>query len=141
MRAFGVGVAVGVIPELAKHPGAEDDAESGQTTQDLGVRVLAKRLLKVACTPSIWTDRLVKHAHSRGHARSGGVGEQRWRGQLLGLQRLVDRLGARVQVPPAASAAKHAHQRSGSVRRRLRTKRASTVRRFPDALVIGAVPA
>jgi hypothetical protein len=43
-------------------------------------------------------------------ARSVGVGEQRWRGQLLGLQRLVDRFGARLQLPPTASAAEHARR-------------------------------
>jgi hypothetical protein len=51
-----------------------------------------------------------QHPHDRGHARPVGVGEQLGRGELVRLQRLVDRHGARVQLPPAASTAKHAHQ-------------------------------
>ena len=33
--------------ELADHPGAEDHTESGQTTQDLGVRVLLNLALEL----------------------------------------------------------------------------------------------
>jgi hypothetical protein len=36
------GVAVGVVPELTKHPGAEDDTKSWQGEVDVGVRVCLK---------------------------------------------------------------------------------------------------
>jgi hypothetical protein len=48
-----VGVAGRVIPELRQHPGAEDHAESGQTTQDLGVRVDLKALARSVCSALI----------------------------------------------------------------------------------------
>jgi hypothetical protein len=41
---FSIGVAGRVVPELREHPGAEDQAESGKTAQDLGVRVTFKTL-------------------------------------------------------------------------------------------------
>jgi hypothetical protein len=40
--AGSIGEAGRIVSELAQHPAAEDHAESGQTTQDLGVRVVAK---------------------------------------------------------------------------------------------------
>ncbi len=39
-----IGVAGRVVPEFRQHPGAEDQAESGKTTQDLGVWVIFKTL-------------------------------------------------------------------------------------------------
>ena len=40
--AFAILVAVWLVAELAKYPGAEDEAKSRQTAQDLGVRVCLK---------------------------------------------------------------------------------------------------
>ncbi|MBA3622799.1 MAG: hypothetical protein H0W51_10875 [Euzebyales bacterium] len=77
-------VAVRVVPELAQHPGAENDAESGQTAQDHGVRVL----LKMVCQRRLKASDLGCEHGDHGDERAGGVAVgvhgQRGCGELLG---------------------------------------------------------
>ena len=61
------GVARGIIPELAEHPGAEDDTESGQGTVEGGVRVRLKMGREVGVDP-------------RSTARRALPAGPRWRG-------------------------------------------------------------
>jgi hypothetical protein len=76
-------VAARVVPELRQHPGAENDAESGQATQDHGVRVL----LKTVCQRRLEISDLGREHGDHGDQRAGGVAVgvdgQRRRGQLL----------------------------------------------------------
>jgi hypothetical protein len=42
-----------IVSELAQHPAAKDHADSGQTTQDLGVRVVSKRAANAVSSSAI----------------------------------------------------------------------------------------
>ena len=84
------GVTVGVVPELAERPGAEDDTESWQGEVDVGVRVL----LKTVFEGDLKLGDLAVQFADDGHGGSGRgcerLGQHRGGGQLLGAQCRLD---------------------------------------------------
>jgi hypothetical protein len=97
-------VAGGVVTELALHPGAEDDAESGLTADDLGVRVRVKSLLQFGLQALQLAVHLGDDADAGAHRGPEGAGHGVGGLQLGGAQRLVKRAGARLDVALAAGA-------------------------------------
>ena len=62
---LGVGVSVRVVPELAEHPGAEDDTDSWQGTDDVGVWVLLKLVRQLRLESGDLTVELTNDPHGR----------------------------------------------------------------------------
>src|SRR4051794_33515165 len=100
---LGVGVSVRVVPELAKHPGAEDDTKSWQGAVDVGVRVCLKmcrefgfELADLAIEFGDDADRSAGAGPERGSER-GGCGE------LLGAQHFLNLQCAGVEVALSSS--------------------------------------
>jgi hypothetical protein len=76
-------VAVRVISELSKYPGAEDDAEPRQAADDLGVRVLLKMAVELDLELDDLSVHLRHHADHRLDRGPEGAGEHRGRVELL----------------------------------------------------------
>jgi hypothetical protein len=94
-------VAVGGIPDVREHPGAEDGAESGKTSQNLGVRVSFKGILEDGDLLAQGPD----HRHQRADVGGLGLGHERRRGQLWEPERRADPGGPPLEVAlPAATA-------------------------------------
>ena len=63
LSCFGFGVAAWVVAELGKHSGAEDESEAGLAAVDLSVRMLAKTLLHLPASISVWVAMAVSTAN------------------------------------------------------------------------------
>ena len=122
-RELGRLVALGVIPELAEHPGSEHETESGHRAVDAGVRVLLKMARQFSLeflNPMIDLADLAYH-------RAGGRGERTAHHgrhlELRGPQRVADPGGAAVDVALAATSTEGGPDlRHGQPRRRARVR-------------------
>ena len=103
-------IASRVVPELRQHPGAEDHAESGQTTQELGVRVSFKSAAQLLFHGVDLLVELGQDAHGGGHDLAVGGDQDRGGGQLGAGQGLLQLGGAAVKVALAARLGKQLGQ-------------------------------
>jgi len=88
-----IGVAGRIVSELAEHPGAEHEAESGKTAEDLGVRVPLKSPFELGLEPLDLVVQDSDQPHERGNDQPVGPLEALGGAELLRAERPLDLLG------------------------------------------------
>src|SRR5918996_692058 len=97
----GIPIAVRVISELSERPGAEDDAKSGKTAQDLGVRVLLKMASQLGLERGDLAVELADDRHRGANDRAEGICECAGRLELWRAQCGLDLLCSLLHVMPS----------------------------------------
>jgi hypothetical protein len=105
-----MGKAGSVVAEFRQNPGAEDDAKSGKTAVDLGVRVLLKTGGQLRLQAGQLGIDVPQDADHRRNALAIGRADQRGRGQLRRTKLGLDRGGLFLQATFASSPAQNRHQ-------------------------------
>ena len=88
-----IGVAGRIISALAEHPGAEHEAESGKTAEDLGVRVPLKSHFELGLEPLDLVVQATDQPHERGDNQPVGLLGGLGGAELLRAERPLNLLG------------------------------------------------
>src|SRR5205807_6720506 len=110
LSRFRMSEAGSVVAELGQNPGAEDDAKSGKTAVDLGVRVLLKTGGQLRLQAGKLIVEFPQDADRRRHALAIGLADQMGGLQLRRAELSLDRGGLFLHPTFASSPAQNGRQ-------------------------------